>query len=330
MILAGDVGGTKIHLALYRAGTGPLEKRAESLLPTAGTPDLAEAVSAFAATAETPVRAVALGVAGPLAGAPGEETVLGTNLPWNVATDSLAARLGGRPVRLVNDLVASAHALDDLAPSCVEEIQAGEPAPGATRAIVSPGTGLGECLVSGSGEDLVAIGSEGGHADFAPANDEQVDLWRFLRARHGRVAWERVVSGPGIGSVHAWLRASGRFAGDPGAGIESGAPGAPAQIASAATAGTSGLCAETMRVWMEAFGAEAGNTALRGTARGGVYLGGGIPGRVLALLRDGPFLECFRAKEPHRELLARIPVWVVTDQELAVRGAAHIARRMLD
>jgi glucokinase len=325
LILAGDVGGTKILLGLFEAGRpgeAPV-RRASRRLFTANVADPVEAIGAWveAAAAELggsrPERA-SLGIAGPVAAG----TVRGTNLPWPIEADRLAERLGGIPVDLLNDVEASAHALDVLGPERSRPLLDGVPDPRANRALVSPGTGLGECLVTGRGSDLVAIGSEGGHADFAPNSEEQVELWRFLRSRHGRVSWERVVSGPGIAAVHAWLVSTGRFGGDPGAQIREDDPRAPARIAEGALAGSSALGVETFRLWAEVLGAEAGNVALRANARGGVFLGGGIPAKVLPLLRGDSFREAFRDKPPNRDWMERVPVFVVDDPEMALTGAA--------
>ncbi len=333
MILAGDVGGTKIHLALYEEGSGdgasappsatsPAARLAEVRLETAATPDLAGAIASFADGVADSPRVAVLGIAGPVS----RGRVQGTNLPWEeVGAESMSERLGGVPVVLINDLVASAHGLADVDDDALLTIQAGEEIASENRALLSPGTGLGECLVAGRGQALTAIGTEGGHGDFAPADEEQVELWRWLRARYARPMWEHVISGPGFANVHAWLVSTARFAGDPLESLDSEDPSAPARITGAALEGSSPLCGEVVRLWMAVFGAEAGNVALLGTPRGGLYLGGGIPGRLVDLLRSGPFLEAFRAKPPDCDLLESIPVKVVTDPDLALRGAARYA-----
>ena len=334
MILAGDVGGTKIRLGLYRSHPDPGAEDAVALadtrLETAAVSDLAAAVRTFltearasATTGSSPLRAVCLGVAGPVE----DGRVVGANLPWPVAADPLSAAADGAPVLLLNDLVASAHALDSVPANRIREIHAGDGRAGAEapRGLLSPGTGLGECFVAGHGPDLVAFGSEGGHADFGPTTEEQAELWRFLRRRLPRVSWEAVVSGPGIVRIHGWLRSTGRFAGDPGADLGGSGADAAARISAAALAGSSGLCLETLRIFAEAFGAEAGNVALRGCTRGGIYLGGGIPPKIAPLLEDGAFLGAFLDKTPQRDLVDRIPVRILLAPDLALEGARRVA-----
>jgi glucokinase len=321
MILAGDVGGTKIHLALFEAGQGAPEMTVETMRATADVSDPVALMRDF--TQETGVvpEAVALGVAGPVIAG----RIDGTNLPWSLDETAIARAFRGADVHLMNDVIASAHGLDDLPADALRTIQAGAESPGANRAIVSPGTGLGECLLVGRGKALVAVGTEGGHADFAPTTEEQIELWRTLHRRFGRVSVEHVVSGPGIAHVYEWLRGSGRFAGESESLLSPDDTEGPARISEAALKGTSPLCRETLRVWIAAFGAEAGNAALRAVALGGVFLGGGIPPRIEPLLLEAGFLEAFGAKDPFRELLGKIPVHVVREPETCLRGAARYA-----
>jgi glucokinase len=325
VILAGDVGGTKIHLGLFSGGDGAPVKVSEVLLETRSVKSLAEELAAFAGGRSSRIRSCAIGVAGPvLAG-----RVRGANLPWELDEGSLSGALGVR-VRLLNDLEASGIGLAALGPADVVTLQEGAPPAGGNRALLSPGTGLGEAILHFDGRVHRPVPSEGGHADFSARTDEEIALLVHLRRLYGRVSCERVLSGPGIANVLRWLQESGTVPDD--SGIELAPPGAPdaespARISRAALDGSSAICREALRVWISAFGAEAGNTALRGLAVAGVFLAGGIPARLVPLLQEGGFLAAFRAKEPHRDILSRIPVHVVTNPETTLFGAYLVAEQ---
>jgi glucokinase len=189
---------------------------------------------------------------------------------------------------------------------------------------VSPGTGLGECIVVQDETGAHPVASEAGHADFAPRTDDEIDLLRFLRARFGRASAEHVVSGPGLVNLFDWLRESKRFPDD--SGIESPAGASAQAISSAALEGSSKICVEALRMWVRALASEAGNVALRGLATGGVDLGGGIPAKVLPFLQEPGALEPFFKKPPQEGLLRAIPIRVVTTPETSLRGAAIAAQ----
>ncbi len=322
MILAGDVGGTKIHLAYFTREDGRLVKGAESIVPTESVRSLGAAIAQFRA-AHPGVPAVAgFGVAGPVV----KGVVHGANLPWSITEQEISLAIGGGRARLVNDLEASAHALVELGPDDLEPLQVGEPTEDGNRGLVSPGTGLGECVLLRHAGRWFPVASEGGHADFAPRNDEEVDLLRWLRARYGRASVERVVAGPGLVNVYRWLVDSGLPEDPQLAGVDDAA--LPPRLTSAALERTSRIARETRRVWLSVFGAEAGNVALRGLTLGGIFLGGGIPARLLPLLRESWFLDAFQDKEPHRSLLRRIPISVVRRAETPLLGAAHLAEEI--
>jgi glucokinase len=249
----------------------------------------------------------------------------GTNLPWKVRAAEISSALGGAPVKLLNDLEAAAYSLEDLAPEELAGVQAGEAVPDASLALLSPGTGLGESIVLRRGGRTYPVGSEGGHADFAPRTDEEIDLLRHLRDRWGRVSVERVVSGPGLVNVFCWLRDTGRVRDDSGLEAAPGDSAPAARISAAALAGSAEICREALRVWVGAMASEAGNLVLRGFALGGLFLGGGIPPQILPALRGETFRAAFRNKEPHAAALARVPVHVVLATELTLRGALRAA-----
>ena len=322
MILAGDVGGTKIHLAIFEESK--LARGAEIVLATPDVGSLASVVEGFVREHSERIVACALGVPGPVFG--GE--VVGANLPWKVTEDEIRAVLGGAPTRLLNDLAASAQGLVEVDPDGLQTLHPGRPVEGAVRAIVSPGTGLGEVVIARTPSELVLVGSEAGHSDFAPRTDEEFELARFLRARFGRVSVERVVSGPGLVNVYCWLRDGAGRADD--AGVEA-APGdsLPAKPITRAAAEGSELAREALRVWTGAFGAEVGNVALRAVPRGGIYLGGGMPGRVFPIIDPAIFVAAFRDKAPQEHLVREIPVHLLLDTETTLKGAARVAAELV-
>ncbi len=321
LLLAVDVGGTKIHAAIGRFDRESFVRVREARAATEGTPDLPAFLHALAGSERGDVAAVGVGIAGPVLG----DRVRGANLPWEIDARDISGALGGAPVVLMNDLVASALGLETLAPDECVTIHAGSPRPHGNRALVSPGTGLGECILVRDGPRVHPIASEAGHADFAPRTDDEIDLLRFLRARFGRASAEHVVSGPGLVNVFDWLRESGRFIDDSGIASAGGESG-PAEISARALAGSSRICVEALRMWVRALASEAGNVALRGLATGGVDLGGGIPAKVLPFLREPGAFDPFFAKPPQDELLRSIPIRVVTTPETTLRGAAIAAR----
>jgi glucokinase len=317
MILAGDVGGTKTHLALCRTDGDRLVRERHAITATAGHASLEDAVRSFLAESAPKLEGCAFGVAGPVV----DGRVDGANLPWPVAIEKLRRATGGTPVRLLNDLEASALALDNLTAADLVTLQDGSASfSRGTRALVSPGTGLGLAIVPAVGPPLA---SEAGHSDFAPRTDDEIDLLRYLRDQFERVSAERVVSGPGIVNVYCWLRDRGRVSDDAAISARPGDSAPAATIAERAE--ESAICAETLRVWCRAFGAEAGNLTLCAMARSGVFLGGGIPAKLARVLQRSEFVEAFIAKAPHVELLRTVPVAVVLDQELALKGAARAA-----
>jgi glucokinase len=326
LLLAVDVGGTKIHLALGHFGGGDFLKIREEIAPTAETSDLPRLLAEFAGGERRRIAAAAVGIAGPVVDA----TVRGANLPWLVEEALLSKALGGVPVRLLNDLVASGYGISALHEDELVVLRRGRSHPGGNRALVSPGTGLGECILVWDGETHHPVASEAGHADFAARTEEEIELLRFLRGRYGRASAERVISGPGLVNVFVWLRESGREADDSEIDASEDDPEFPQEISTRALAGTSRICATALATWSAALGAEAGNIALRGVAVDGVYLGGGIPSKVLPFLQKPEFLEAFNAKFPQEELLQTIPVRVVLSSETTLLGSALAARRLAE
>jgi len=320
MILAGDVGGTKTSLALYRReARGLLRDRMTTYrsVEHAGLdPILRDFLSGRGA-----VERACIGVAGPVES--GRCRL--TNLDWEVDEASLRRTLGVREAYLINDLQATASSLPFLQKSDRAVIQEGEADPQGNMAVLAAGTGLGEGFLVGSGAGYIPLASEGGHVDFAPRDEREMRLHAFLREKHGRVSVERVLSGPGLHDVYRFLREAEGMAEEPGIAAEV-AGGEPQQvIVRHGLAGGTGVCAEALRIFCSLYGAEAGNLALQYLATGGVYLGGGIAPAILPALRRGQFLSAFRDKGRMGNLLSRVPVVVILDPAAPLLGAASFA-----
>lgn len=327
MILAGDIGGTKANLALVDATGEGLEVVRERRYETARFDGLDEVAREFLAEGDEPVERACFGVAGPVIG----ETIELTNAGWSVDRSALRAAIEVERVDFLNDLEATAYGLDALEDDQVEALADGEPR-GVTAGLIAAGTGLGMAIVTHLDGRAFALASEGGHADFAPRNDEEVALWRFLRARHGHVSAERVVSGPGIRAIYDFLEETGREPVPEWLAERLAAAEDPsAAISEAAIGGEAPICERAMTIFVDCYGAAAGDLALTALALKGLYVGGGIAPSVLPLLQDGDrFLRAFREKGRLKELLDPVPVLVVLETRAAVLGAARYARMLAD
>ena len=320
MILAGDVGGTKTSLALYRREARGLLRDRMATYRSREHADLDAILRDFLGEGGAVERAC-VGVAGPVE----DGRCRLTNLDWEVDEASLRRTLGLREAYLVNDLQATASSLPFLQESDRAAIREGKADPRGNMAVLSAGTGLGEGFLVGSDAGYIPLASEGGHVDFAPRDERETRLHAFLRAKYGRVSAERVLSGPGLHDVYRFLREEEGMEEEPG--IEADLAGAEPQraIVRHGVAGGPGTCAETLRIFCSLYGAEAGNLALHYLATGGVYLAGGIAPAILPALRRGEFLSAFLDKGRMRSLLSRVPVLVILDPAAPLLGAASIA-----
>ena len=328
LLLAGDVGGTKTNVALFEPRARGVRMVELERFPSAEHAGLGEIVAAFLSKRRVRLVGAAFGIAGPVVD--GRSRI--TNLPWVIDARRLGRRLGV-PVTVVNDLVATAWAIPELPPRMVATLQRGARAASGSRslALIAAGTGLGEALIRRESGQWLASASEGGHTDYAARTDEEIELLRFLRARYGRVSVERVVSGPGLVNIDDFLASRDTAERAPVAASEGERShdelrDRAAEIGRAALDGSSPRAAHALRVFAAAYGAEAGNLALKGFATGGVYLGGGIAPKILPALEDGVFMEAFRDKGRFRAALSAIPVRVILDEHAALIGAARIAR----
>ncbi len=327
LILAADAGGTKTNLALVpalRQGRIGSPTSFESYR-SADFPSLEAMLDAFRSRHQAPLAGASIGFAGPVAGGRGA----GTHVPWVAEERVLARHLGLPRVHVINDLVAAGYGIPALSSGDLVPLLPGTPDPEGNAAIVSAGTGLGETILLRHDGELWPVASEGGHADFAARTDLEIEILRALRARFGRVSVERVLSGLGLVNVarviHGLDGADAKMAEHE---REAGTPDStdlPAVISKHALASTCPSCARSLETMVSIYGAQAGNTALRGMTTAGVYLGGGIPPRILPALRGPVFRDAFLSKEPHRGLLEKVPVWVVTNEHLSVLGAARYA-----
>ncbi len=321
MILAGDVGGTKTQLALFAPGGSARAPEARRRFASRDYPSLEALVDEFVReSGAAPTRAV-IGIAGPVV----DNRVETTNLPWSMSGERVSAHLKGAHVTLLNDLVTTAHGVAELGPDDLEVLQKGEPAEG-NRALIAAGTGLGEALVIRDGGSWLPMASEGGHADFGPRDEFEDGLCRWLRAKYGRVSYERVLSGPGFVDLYHYHREE--KIGDEPAACAQEIDAAPDPAVVITARGLDGSCERASRSidrFLEIYGAEAGNLALKAFAVGGLYVGGGIAPKLLPRIRAGGLLAAFRQKGRLTPLLERIPVSVILDEQTSLWGAAHVA-----
>jgi glucokinase len=320
-ILAGDIGGTHVRLALFEACGAELRKVTERTAASRDHASLAGPIAEFLDGIGVACDRAVLGVAGPVRGG----WVRTTNLPWVVDADDLASRFGFASVVLLNDLEATAWGLDELAADEVRVLQAGTPDAVGNRAVVAAGTGFGAAGLYWDGEHHRPFATEAGHAGFAPSSEEERELLRHLEALHGRVSWERVVSGPGLVAIHDVLAGGRGEAVSPLADDQDPA----AAIAAAAAADPAGTAGRSLRLFARLYGALAGDLALVLMATGGVWVAGGIAPRILPVLKEGGFVARFTAKGRMASVVEAIPVKVVLVDDVALRGAARRGQRLV-
>jgi glucokinase len=327
MLLAGDIGGTKTLLALFAPATGARRPVAVAEFHSADYPGLDVMAREFLAREKATADDASFDVAGPVIGGRAHLT----NLPWNVEEAALRQALGLRRVMLLNDLKAIAYAVPHLRADDLHTINAGQPEPNAAIAVVAPGTGLGEAFLVWDGSSYIACSSEGGHASFSPTDERQIGLWQYLARRFGHVSCERVCSGLGIANIYDYLRDSDP-ASEPAAfaAALARAHDRTPLIAQAALEDAAGnpLAAATLDIFVSILGDEASNLALKVLATGGVYLAGGIPTHILPKLTDGPFMQAFVSKGRLSDLLANMPVHVVTTGAALLGAALYGLDRM--
>jgi glucokinase len=322
MILAGDIGGTSTRLAFFEGTPERLQAVRIEIFASAQFSGLAEIVGKFLGAHQHSVDAVCFG----LPGAVVNGRVETTNLPWLVDARQMASDLGLRSITLINDLFANAHGIALLEESDFVVLNPGVPNSTGNRALISAGTGLGEAGLYADGRGgYYPFPSEGGHVDFAPRNELEMDLLRYLLGRFDHVSYERVLSGPGLYNIYQFLREAGRGE-EPAWLAEQILQGDPsAAISKSALEGTSAICVQALDIFVSLYGAEAGNLALKVLATGGTYVGGGIAPKIIRKLSSTAFMKSFSAKGRIGGVLKDIPVRVITNDKAALLGAGRVA-----
>jgi glucokinase len=324
-VLAGDIGGTKTNMGLFQMGkTRPILQSlaAYSSRESKGLEDIIEQ---FLGTYPTDVEDACFGIAGPVLNGHCRTT----NLPWDVSEYGIKRRFNWRRVSLINDLAAAAYAIPSLNSREVFSLSRARSRKGQNIALMAPGTGLGQAFLVFKDGDYTPVSSEGGHGDFAPNTSSEAQLWKYLRKRFGHVSVERVISGPGLMNIYAWLKSSGKYS-EPSWLTEQIKKEDPSKaITEAAMKNKVHLCVKTLNMFVSVFGSAAGNLALTGTATGGVYLGGGIPPKILPALKGDIFMNAFCAKGRFTDMLSDISVKVILNDRAALLGAASYAFRMM-
>ena len=324
MILAGDVGGTKCNLGLFQQEglrLRPVFKRRLATQDYAGFEDLVEdfleqATAADANLNRQTIDAAGFGVAGVVL----DGRHYAENLPWTVDASALSRKLNLKSIRLLNDLAAAACSLERLSANDLVALNPGTPVPNATRAVIAAGTGLGEAILFWSGEKYQVALAEGGQTDFAPRTEREIQLLIHLKMQLPQVSCEQIVSGRGFRRIHEFLNPAVRHE-----SFESPEGVASHEISQRGLAKSCGVCVETLRFWIEIFGAMTGNFALQTMALGGIYVAGGIAVKILPALQDGVFFKSFCGTSKLAPVLARIPISVVVNEDAPMLGAAYEA-----
>jgi glucokinase len=320
MILAGDIGGTNARLAYFQPQNGHLRLVFERVFPSREHSELGEIVTRFLSDSGSRPEAACFGIAGPVRNGRVETS----NLPWVIEQSRLAQQIQTPATLLINDLEATAWGIGALADSDLVPLnRPSGPAIG-NQAVIAAGTGLGQAGLFWDGKHHQVFACEGGHADFAPRGELQIELLRFLESRFGHVSYERILSGPGLVNVYEFFRDQRREPESP-AVAEAMKRDAAAAISQAALSGTDPLAEKVLDLWVSVYGAESGNLALKTMAAGGVFLAGGIAPKILPKLRAPQFLQAFVSKGRLRPVMEAMPVSVVTNEKAGLLGAARCA-----
>jgi glucokinase len=324
-IVAGDVGGTKIHLGLYRADGGALAMLADRQYPTPECASLEAALTSFL-QGRGKVAAACFGIPAPVIEGRGRPV----NIPWELSEDSIAQLLEGAPTRLLNDLEATAWGTQHLEAGEIATLQSGDPARNSANIVViAAGTGLGEAGMVRTSVGWHVVASEGGHADFAPRGEEQGLLLQFLERDFGHVSFERLISGPGLHNIYRFLLSRGAEGEPEWLTVRMRTEDPSAVIGEAGIKQREPRCAHALEIFAAIYGAEAAHLALKYLALGGVYVCGGIAPKILPVLRGGGFIRAFLDKGRLRSTLEQIPVRVSLNENTALIGAAHCAAAMV-
>jgi glucokinase len=319
--MAGDIGGTKTNLGLFQMGKVRPSSKAMEAYSSRDAPNLEHIIGRFLDKHQATITSACFGVAGPVQGGRSKTT----NLPWTISENSIKKRFKWDHVALINDLTATAYAIPLLTNIELHPLNEAKARKGQNLGLVAPGTGLGMALLIWVEDKYIAVASEGGHADFGPNDLMEAELWEYLYERWDHVSAERVLSGSGLFNIYSWLRDSGRYPEPAWLAKEIKEKDPARAISEAAMDRKDPLCEEALDIFVSALGAVAGNLALTGVTTGGIYLGGGIPPKILPKLNEPAFLQAFMNKGRFKDLLEKIPVRVILNDKAALLGAAHCA-----
>ncbi len=321
IILAGDIGGTKTNLAIFSVVGETLTIGRNERFPSAAFPGLNAILREFLEGEKRPVLAACFGVPGPVKNGRAKPT----NLTWGVDAAEIADEFSITYVSILNDLAANAYGISELKASDFAVIQEGAADAEGNRCVVSPGTGLGEGGLFWDGKKHHVWASEGGHTDFGPRNELEIGLLEYLIKLYGHVSYERVASGMGIENIYKFLRDTGRGKELPKVAAEMKKSDPSVVVSKHAESGDCPMCVQAIEIFLSCLGAEAGNMALKSMALGGVYLGGGIPAKMLSQIKNVGFIHAFNDKGRLSGLMESMPVKVILNDQAALLGAARYA-----
>ncbi len=320
MFLAGDIGGTKTHLALFEKDSEKPIK--DKKFPSKDFKSLCEIVSSFLESGEK-IEKACFGIAGPVK----DGKCKATNLPWVVETANLSKVLNTSSIALLNDLESNAWGIRTLPEEDFFTLNEGSKEAKSNQALISAGTGLGEAGLLFDGKDHLPFACEGGHCDFAPRNEEEIELWMFLNKKFGHVSYERVLSGPGFVNIYEFIVESKKE--KPSSSIDEKEGSVAKIITERALSKSCPACEKTLEWFVSLYGAEAGNLALKYLSLGGLYIGGGIAPKILEEMKDKIFMDSFTNKGRFASLLSSISVKVVLNPLTALFGSAYFARNRI-
>lgn len=321
IVLAGDIGGTHTRLALFSGKTRLPEPILSKTYASRNAPDLASILDDFLQDVAFDISGACFGVAGPVTNGISRTT----NLPWEISENNLKNRFQWPRIRLINDINAAARAIPFLQQHELFVLNKGIRLPDSPIGILAPGTGLGMALIILHHNAYLPIPSEGGHMDFAPNSNAQVRLWQHLHKSMGHVSVERILSGPGLVTIYSWIKQAG-LAAEPPALAQRLKNEDPARVISETAINENiPICVQALDIFVSVFGAVAGNLALAGFTRGGVYLGGGIAPKILPALENNKFMSAFENKGRFKKTMGQIPVTIILHKQPALMGAAAFA-----
>ncbi len=328
-VLAGDIGGTKTLLQIADCETGRCRGVREQRFDSGSHDGLASIIGEFLREEKAKtIEAACFGIAGPVKQTAAGQSVKVTNLPWEIHGDAIAREFGFPRVRLINDFQAIGYGIEALGAKDLVVLQPGEPVEHGPRAVIGAGTGLGQGILIWNRDHYEPVATEGGHANFAPVNESQIELTRYLLKTVGRASWELILSGHGLVRLYTFFKERGEFPETPALSAAMKNGDAAAAITKAALERNDPLANQTLDLFVDIYGAQAGNLALTAGATGGVYVAGGIAPKIISRLTDGRFMRAFLNKSKMKSYVEVIPVQVVMNPNVGLMGAVQVASRL--